>query len=190
MNQYLMTKSVYIRSISKHLDSLKEEVTKKNNDLNVRNKHQNIAARTFLDVVITSSNYNEDQYDKYIKTYEPFVEKNNVNTKNQHEYGMNQIQELEKIIAKKQEQIMALNNRDEIHEKREILWGKYTSSKSNKFDQDAYILENDLENLQELIKTTDSNQFNEIQNYQVTFENSFASWLNLMEDWFKTLNNN
>merc|ERR1711976_40048 len=88
MNQYLMTKSVYIRSISKLLESLREEVFKKTQELNVGNKHQNIAARTFLDAVITASNYDKKESDSYIETYEIFVGKSNEDTKSQYDYGM------------------------------------------------------------------------------------------------------
>ena len=190
MNQYLMTKGVYIRLIYKNQVDLQDEITRKNEALNGKKKYENISARVFLDSVIITDSSNEEEQLKYIKLYDSYVEKNNDAVKQKYDYGCSLLEELEKVILKKKEIIIALNKRDEIHEKREILWGKWSSSKTNQFDQDAYILENDQENLQEVIKTTDKNQYNEIQNYQEIFELSFANWLKLMESWFQTYDNN
>lgn len=142
MNHYLMQKGVHIRLIYKNLIKLNTEIAKKAEALNSRKKFENLAARQFLDTVIVTSEYNETS-EAHINLYDQFTEANNNSIKQKYDYGISLIEELDKLILKKREVIIALNNRDELHEKREILWGKWTASKNDKFDQDSYILEND-----------------------------------------------
>lgn len=91
-------------------------------------------------------------------------------------------------MTRKKEIINALNRRDEMYEKREILWGQWTKTKTQQFSQQADVLENQLGEMEEIITSADRNLFTEIKKYMENFDKDFGSWCELLEKWKDTEN--
>jgi hypothetical protein len=70
-----------------------------------------------------------------------------------------------------------------MYEKREILWGQWTKTKTQQFSQHADVLENQLAEMEEIIAKADRNLFTEIKKYIENFDNDFSAWCEKLTEW-------
>lgn len=114
--------------------------------------------------------------DTLLQNYETFLQKNQNDNKLSSLSGQSILDKLDDVITMKKEIIRALDKREELYQKREIIWNQWINQKTLKFCEDADLLEDQLQQMDKIILKTNENLYSEINDYYEKFTEHFKQW--------------